>query len=258
MDYYKVLGIDKNANADEIKKAYRKLASQHHPDKGGDKEKFQQVQEAYSKLTETNNQPSIQQPFYSTNFQADNFNFAYNLNDIFGQMFNRNGAKGYTTQLLRTSVSITLKDAYFGTNKILEIQTQQGKKVLDLKVPPGIKTGDQIKYDKAIELTVLIVEFVVLPDLHFDRKEHDLYYNLSISVLDLITGAQVKVPTIKGQTLLVTIQPKTQPYATVRLEGYGMPIIQTQCYGDQYLLIKPFIPDNISDVVIKCIADNKC
>jgi len=96
-----------------------------------------------------------------------------------------------------------------------------------------------------------------MPDLRFERRVNDLYCNQSISVLDLIAGSNFIFKTIKGKDLNVTIKPKTQPYMSVRLTGHGMPIINTGSYGDQYILLKPYIPDNIHQDIIDSILRNR-
>mgnify|MGYP003347404913 CR=1 FL=1 len=93
--------------------------------------------------------------------------------------------------------------------------------------------------------------------LRFDRKGHDLYCNHSINVLDLIAGTNFNFKTINGKELNVNIKPGTQPYVNVRLSGYGMPIINSGSYGDQYLLLKPYIPDNIDKDIIDSILRSR-
>lgn len=262
MDYYAVLGVAKNATPDDIKKAYRKLASQHHPDKGGDTSKFQQIQEAYSVLSDDQKRmmydspPRQQQQGFGGFSTNQNFSFN-NFNDIFGQIFNNQRGFGYTKQLLRTSIMVSLQEAYHGTNKMLELNTQDGKKVIDIKVPPGVNNGDQMRYENIIDQAILIVEFVISPDLRFERRNQDLYCNVSINVLDLIVGTQIEFVTIAGKTLQVTIKPKTQPYMHIKISGYGMPIINSNNYGDQYLLLKPFVPDNIDQEIVDSILRSK-
>ena len=94
MDHYSVLGVSKTATSDEIKKAYRKLASQHHPDKGGDKAKFQEVQTAYDVLSDPNKKAQYDNPRppggFAWNVNGMNFNSTedININDIFSSIFN--------------------------------------------------------------------------------------------------------------------------------------------------------------------------
>lgn len=260
MDHYAVLGVPKTATPDEIKKAYRKLASQHHPDKGGDTAKFQQLQEAYAVLSDPEKKAQYDNP------QPQGFpgGFQWNvhgmdMNDIFSQMFGdfQRGPKNAGRQIFRTQVNVSLSDAFNGSNQILQVQTQQGQKVIDIKIPQGINQGDQMRYDNVIPHGTLIVVFNILPDLKFERRGNDLYANQTISVLDLIAGWNFEFRTISGKLVDVKIPPKTQPYMQMKLTGYGMPIINTSAYGDQYILLKPFVPDKISQEIIDSILRNR-
>lgn len=265
MDYYAILGVDKSATPDQIKKAFRKLASQHHPDKGGDTAMFQQIQEAYAILGDPEKKAQYDNPKPQgfQGFQAGPGGFQWNvhgmdLNDIFGQMFNQQaGVHRNTKQTFRTNINISLLEAYNGTNKVLEMNTQSGKKIIDIKIPPGVKSGDQMRYDNVLDNAFLLVEFGIVPDLKFDRKGNDLYCNQTIDVLDLITGTSIEFETIANKKLQVHIKPKTQPYMTIKLAGHGMPIVNTTQFGDQYLLLKPYISDNISQEIIDSILRNR-
>lgn len=259
MDHYSVLGVTKTATPDEIKKAYRKLASQHHPDKGGDTAKFQQIQEAYAVLSDPEKKAQYDNPQpqgFPGGFQF-NMGPGMDINDIFGQIFNQPGMRRPGRQMLRTTIHVNLLESYNGTTKVLELNTPVGKKMLEVRVPRGIKSHDQLRYDNIIENTTLLVEFMVLPDLKFTRQDNDLVCNQSISVLDLIVGTTIPFTSIDGKELEVTIKPKTQPYMQIKLSGKGMPISNTDRYGDQYILIKPFIPDNIHENIVTSILQNR-
>jgi DnaJ-class molecular chaperone len=260
MDHYATLGIAKNATPDEIKKAYRKLASQHHPDKGGDKVKFQEIQSAYDVLSDAEKRKQYDnpgRPFQFQDFGGFN-NDTINLNDLFGQIFRHQaGPQGMHKQLYRTQIDISLLDAYNGTSKMLELNLMSGKKVIDIKVPRGVNQGDQLRFDNVIDNGVLVATFNIMPDLRFERRSHDLYCNHSINVLDLIAGSDFIFKTISGKELNVSIKPKTQPYMSIRLAGYGMPIVNSGQFGDQYILLKPYIPDNIHQDIIDSILRNR-
>lgn len=258
MDHYSILGVPKNASQDDIKKAYRKLASKHHPDRGGDTAMFQKIQAAYDIIGDPEKRQQYDNPapqgFGNPGGPHFNFNFGgghFDINDLFSQMFNQH--RQPQSQVFRTQIQISLIDAYKGTTHVLQIQTQQGLKYVTIEVPAGVKTGDQVRYDNIIENGILVVEFVVPPDLKFERKGNDLYCNHSISVLDLIVGTSFEFITISGKTVQVSVKPKTQPYMQLKLPGYGMPITRTPQYGDQIILLKPFMPDNISDDIIRTI-----
>ena len=263
MDLYAVLGVTKDATPDQIKKAYRKLASQHHPDKGGDTNKFQEIQTAYDTLSDPQKRQMYDNP-QPQGFQTGPGGMHWNvhnmdLNDIFNQMFGQQhpGMRRSNKQIFRTNINLTLQEAYTGTNKVLELNTQTGKKVIDIKAPPGVHTGNQMRYDNVLDNGILIVEFGVLPDLKFDRKGNDLYCNQSVSVLDLIVGTSIPFTTINNKMLNVHIKPKTQPFMQIKLAGYGMPITNTNQYGDQYLLLKPFVPDIIDEEIIDSILRSR-
>jgi len=102
-----------------------------------------------------------------------------------------------------------------------------------------------------------MVEFKIHPHLRFDRKGNDLYCNHPISVLDLIVGTSFEFTTISGKTFEVRVPPKTQPYMQLKIAGQGMPINGAEVYGDQIILLKPFIPDIIDSRIIDSIMQTK-
>lgn len=256
MDYYNILGISRSASSDEIKKAYRKLAMEHHPDKGGDPIKFQQINEAYETLGDANKRAAYDNPMQQSFGQfPGGFSFnvnGFDINDLFGQVFGRNNQSFNQKPTYRTRVAVSLVDAYNGSDHFVQLHTPDGVKAINIKIPAGVKTGDQVKYENLISNAILIIEFHVLNDVRFERHHNDLFSTVSISVLDLIVGTKIEVNTIKGTTIEVTINPKTQPSQQIRVAGYGMPLGNGQ-YGDQILLIKPVIPDNIDNDVIESI-----
>jgi DnaJ-class molecular chaperone len=264
MDYYDTLGVPRTASQEEIKKAYRKLAMEHHPDRGGDNNKFQEISVAYDTLGDPNKRAQYDNtprpfPFQDFGQESDGFQFnvnGFDLNDLFGHVFGQRQGNPFGQrnhqQIYRTRVTVSLVDTYNRVDQILKLNTPQGTKVINIKIPQGLQTGNQIRYDNVIDGGVLIVEFVILPDLRFDRKGDDLYANLPVSVLDLITGTKIQFTTISKRTLEVTIKPQTQPWMQLKIAGEGMPTVNGG-FGDQILLIKPFIPDSIDTNIIESI-----
>jgi curved DNA-binding protein len=259
MDHYNTLGVSRDATQEDIKKAFRKLAMTHHPDKGGNPAEFQKINEAYEVLGDPAKRQQYDNPVNHNPFNGGfQFNQAgFDLNDLFSQVFgtNRRASGGFTQrQLYRTQVSISLLDAYNGREHTLQLSTPSGVKVINVKVPAGILSGEQIRYENVIDSGTLIIGFHIMPDLRFDRNGNDLYCNLPVSVLDLIVGTKVNFSTIAGKTVEVNIPPNTQPSHQIRLHGLGMPIKNSpNMYGDQILLLKPYIPDNISTDIIESI-----
>ena len=262
MDHYQTLGLAKNASPDEIKKAYRKLASQNHPDKGGDTAKFQKIQTAYDILSDPNKRQQYDNPMpHGMHGFPPGFQFhagGADINDIFGQMFGQgNPFTQNRPQMLRTQVNVPLMDVYNGSHHVLKIQTPAGVKVIDIDIPKGVADGSQLRYDKILDGASLIVEFRVLTDLKFERRGKDLYCNHSISILVLIVGTSFEFVTISGKVLEVTIPPKTQPFMQLKLSGQGMPIQGSTLFGDQIILLKPFMPDTIATEITESILRSK-
>ena len=266
MDHYQTLGVAKNATPDEIKKSYRKLASKHHPDKGGDTATFQKIEEAYRILSDPQQRQQYDNPMPQGNpfagFQQApggfNFNFNGDINDLFGQMFQQHHQRqANQPHTYRTSISISLEQSYTGGSQPLRLQTPNGIHAVNIEIPKGVIDGGQMRYDSLIPNANLIVEFRVAPHLKFDRKGVDLYCNQQVSVLDLIVGSSFEFKTISGKTLEVRIPPKTQPHMHLKIAGEGMPIHGSNLHGDQIILIKPFIPDTIDEEITQSILRSK-
>ncbi len=263
MDYYNTLGVPRDADQDTIKRAYRKLAMKHHPDKGGDPNEFQKISEAYETLSNADKRFQYDNPQASPQGFPGGFSFhaqGFDINDIFSQIFGQQGfhqRRQQQKQVFRTQVFISLIDSYNGSNQMMQLNTGAGPKVVNFTVPKGIDSGEQVRYDNLIDDASLIIQFVVQKELKFDRQGNDLYANVPISVLDLITGTKVEFTTLTGKKLEVTINPGTQPTDQIRIPGYGMPIRDTGHYGDQLLLLKPFVPANISQDIVDAIIRNQ-
>jgi DnaJ-class molecular chaperone len=263
IDHYSTLGVGKNANADEIKKAYRSLASKHHPDKGGDTATFQKIEEAYRILSDPTQRQQYDNPMMQGNpfggFPGGGFQFnmnGFNMDELFGQMFRQHNQQAQQN-VYRTTYWINLEQAYKGGEEILKLQTPTGLHMVKVNIPKGVPDGGQVRYEKVVDSSDLIVEYRIHPHLKYERKMNDLHTNHPISVLDLIVGTTFEFTTISGKTLEVTVQPKTQPFMHLKLNNQGMPIQGTNAYGDQIILLKPFIPDTIDSRITDSILLSK-
>jgi len=263
MDHYSTLGVSKTATPDEIKKAYRKLASQHHPDKGGDKAKFQDIQAAYDTLSSPDKRQQYDNPAPQGFHQQGGVppGFEHIFSQMFGggnpfDPFNQRRQQPQQ-QVFRTTINISLEQAYHGGEQVLKLQTPTNVHAVTIQVPKGIQNGNQMRIDKVMDGASLIVDFRVEPHLKYDRQGNDLICNHSISVFDLIVGTSFEFTTLSGKTLEVTVKPKTQPFMQLKLANQGMPIHNTIMFGDQIILLKPFIPDIIDEEVINSINQQK-
>jgi DnaJ-class molecular chaperone len=259
MDYYSILGVERNADEQTIKKAYKRLAMKHHPDKGGDENKFKEINEAYATLSDPQKRSQYDNPHqggfgFSHGAQGFDFNDIFGAGSPFDTIFQRHRNQ---TPMFRTPVQVSLRQAYTGAQHAMELQTNQGKKVINVTIPKGVETGQQIRYDNIMGPgSILIIDFYVQPDHFYERKGPNLYSKYDISVLDLIAGHKFKFTTLSGTVLEVKIKPGTQPNSQIKLPGYGMPT-RTGQYGDQIILLNPIIPAMIDKSITDAIAKYK-
>jgi len=255
MDYYSTLGVPRNADAKTIKTAYKKLASKHHPDKGGDEAQFKLVSEAYEVLSDPQKrqQHDNPSPFGPQGFSQSNQPF--DINDIFSDIFGQRRQK--RPPMYRTTIQVSLKQAYTGSSQAIEINSQEGKKVITIQVPKGVQSGQQLRVDNAIPNGMLIVDFIVQQDFNFEVRGNHLFCVHPISVLDLIVGTTFDFKTISDKTLRVTVQPGTQPDSQIKLTGQGMPTAGSGIYGNQIILLKPIIPAIIETEIVNVIKKYK-
>lgn len=262
-DHYQTLGVAKNATPDDIKKAYRRMAAIHHPDKGGDTAEFQKVQAAYETLSDPQKKQQYDNPNpFGPGMQGGPGGFHFSMNgfdmhDIFGQMFGGQRPPGYKPPppSYRTTLWVSLEQAYSGAEQILQFQTHTGMQTAKIEIPRGVENGQQLRYDNLIKDSILIVEFRVHPNSRFERQGSTLMSIQEVNIFDLIVGSTFKFTTISGKELDVTIPPKTQPGGKLRIAGEGMPV--NTVFGDQMILLKPFIPDTIDSRIIDAIQQFK-
>lgn len=262
MDHYHTLGVAKNATPEEIKKAYRRLASIHHPDKGGDTAMFQNIQTAYETLSDPQKRSQYDNPQpqgFNGGFQdgfPGGFHFGHagvDINEIFGQMFGQRQRPTHPT--FKTDVWISLEQVYGGGEQILQFNNNQLSQVIRIEIPKGIEDGQQIRYNDLVPNAALIVEFRVKPHPKYQRNGMNLHSTQRVNVLDLIVGSEFEFTTISGKTFSVKINPKTQPNSNLRISGQGLS--RGSVTGDQYILLDIFIPDTIDEAIINSIMESK-
>lgn len=263
MDHYNTLGVQRNASPEEIKQAYRKLASVHHPDRGGDTAQFQKIQEAYDTLGDPRKKAEYDQPArggihfgpgFGGGFPGGAFSFNFDpvsgmdINDMFGHVF---GQQRNFKPTYKTTIWISLEQVLNGGEQIIQLNTNTGNQVVRIQIPEGIENGSQIRYDNLIQEGTLIVEFRVHSHPKFERQGLDLVSEIEISVLDLITGKDIEFETLSDKKFIVTLKAITQPNTTLRIPKQGLK--KHGIIGDQLILIKPVIPSNINKEIIDVI-----
>jgi DnaJ-class molecular chaperone len=250
---YQTLGINRDATPDEIKRAYRKLASQHHPDKGGDKTRFQDIQAAYEALT--NPRPAQDSGFGA--FRADApFDFQ-TIFDIFGTRFQHPGQAQQRRQQARMSLWITLRDVATGGKRTISVGTQQGTHAVEIEIPLGIGNGDTVQYSGLGPGGMdLVITYRIHPDAKFDRHDLNLHTEHTVDVWTLITGGSTMVRDVLGNGLEISVPARTQPGTTVRLRGRGLPG-RNSTPGDLLVRLQAQIPNQIDPELIALIEKNR-
>ena len=176
-DYYKILGVAKTATEDEIKRAYRRLASQHHPDKGGDKVQFQEVQEAYSVLGDAQKRQEYDNPRSQPQFNFGGGHPGFDFNEIF-EMFGVNPRRQQQGQA-RISIWIGIEDVARGGPRIIALQMGGQVHNVEIDIPLGLNDGDTIRYAKlAPGGHDLLVNYRIRPDFRWELKVHDTQHFL--------------------------------------------------------------------------------
>jgi len=278
-DYYKILSVDKTATADQVKKAYRKLAVKYHPDKNPDdksaEEKFKQLSEAYEVLGDPEKRkkydelgenwkhyqngggPQNANPGGATGrstyqYSGEQFgddNFSDFFENIFGGGFGGRSAaqKGRD---YKGELTIPLEDAFNGTARQIDVN---GKK-LQIRLKPGTRDGQVIKIkgqggkgsgggaNGDIYITIFVENHP-----HFERKGNDLYCDLPVDLYTAVLGGKTLIRTLKS-TLKIDVAAGTQNGKVLRLKGLGMPEYgKPDIAGDLYAKVSVVVPEELSE-----------
>ena len=275
MNYYETLGVSKSSSQAEIKRRYRQLARDLHPDLNqGDtfaSDKFKKVNEAYEVLSNVKNREKYDQFGDNwkhaddlrkmstgrgnsfTNF-GDIFGNGFSNTDAFGGIFNRQPGKK-SEKLMTTDVNISLKEAFTGTVRRFTISGRgSDDKNIEVNIPPGVTDGKIIRL-RPKDL-VLDVKIHLQKDSVFTVDGEDIRSKCNVSLFDAILGSEVTINTIDGKISLF-IPPGTPNGKTFRLSGKGMPSFKGTSRGDMFTTIEVNIPRDFSEVEIEEIKKMK-
>ncbi len=281
-DYYKVLGVDRNADQKEIRKAYRRLARQYHPDVNpGDRsaqERFKEINEAYQVLSDPEKRQKYNRLGTSwrewqrmgggpSGFdwggwftgQPERVHVQYGdplgglggFSDFFQAIFGGTPKSSWRTTPRRgrdyeQEVEITLEEAFRGTTRVL---SKDGRR-LEVRIPPGVGSGSRIRMagegGHGGAKGDLYLRIKVAPHSRFRRKGVDLQVEVPLDLYTAVLGGEVRVPTLRGDIML-KIPPETQSGKTFRLKGRGMPNLKDpQKRGDLYAKVKVRLPQKLT------------
>ena len=272
-DFYAILGVDKKASGDEIKKRYRSLARELHPDKtkGDDalEEKFKAVSEAYDILSDSKKRAEYDEArslFEGGGFRGPmgghggggggDFSDLFgggSPNDIFANLFGGGGVRRGPRkgQDLQTESTITFKEAIIGTTLELKLSLDGGKpQTITARVPAGVNDGAKIRVKgKGAPGEAgpgdLFILLHVKPHPIFSRKAENILLTLPVTFVEATLGADIKVPTLDGEEVTVRLAPGTPNGRTLRVKGRG--IKKGSITGDLLATIEVQVPQKIED-----------
>ena len=274
---YETLGISKDASSDEIKKAYRKLARQYHPDINkdpGTEEKFKEINAAYEILSDETKRKQYDQYGDSMfggqsfhDFSRENFGGNADFNDILNQLFGNFGGagrskrgfsgfssagfggfdgfdQGFGQNLdIRARINISLELAVNGGDYEFRINGEKIK----IKIPAGLNSGEKLRARNKGKSAGnhrgdLIITVNIEEDKEYKRDGDDLYKNLDLTLKTALFGDKIDVKTFK-KDVSIKIPPNTKNGQKIRLKGYGVKNRKSNIYGDMYLVTNIILPD---------------
>lgn len=279
IDYYQVLGVSKTATEDEIKKAYRRLAKQYHPDANPNNaeahKKFQQINEANEVLSDTEKRKKYdkygkdwehgeqyekaRQQYQRNPFEGYTYEHTgdgdSSFSDFFSSLFGGGGFGGFGgssrrqqarsfAQDVQATMQVNLSQLFSSQKQTV---TVNGKNIR-ITIPAGIQNGQSLTLKgHGVNGGNLIVTFQVINDTDYELKGLDLHKSQPIDLYTAMLGGEVVVDTPHGK-LKLKVKPETQNNATMRLKGKGFPKFNAEGhFGDLYLIFDVKLPTNLTE-----------
>ena len=285
-DYYKILGVERDADAAAIKKAFRKLARQYHPDLNkGDKkseERFKEINEANDVLSDPEKRKVYDQ--LGSNYQqyrqsggdprnydwsqwsgnypggggargrtgtgnTEEFDFSDLISSMFGERFNVGQQAPRRARDIEQPVEISLAEAYAGTQRVVSKSDQE----IEVQIPAGVKTGSRVRVKGQGARSTrgqagdLYLVIEVAPDDTYTRQDDDLSRDVNVDAFTAMLGGELALETMGGN-LVLTIPAGTSSGKRIRLRGRGMPKLNTKGdFGDLYVRIMVTVPRDLHD-----------
>jgi curved DNA-binding protein len=285
-DYYKVLGVTREASAEEIHKAYRKLSRKYHPDmRPNDKEaveKFKEVQTAFEVLGDAEKREQYDR--YGAAFGErggprprsqgaggpfggagpidlkDILGGQFDFGNLFGGDFRGNAGSERASRAkqagedLRSEIEIPFLVAVEGGSHEIHLERNGKPERLDVKIPPGVESGSVIRLAGQGEpgrnggaAGDLLLAITIMPHPYFRREEKNLSFDLPLSITEAALGAKVDVPTLTEGNVTLKIPAGTSSGTKLRLRGKGVPDRRTQKRGDLFAVVKIVVPSKLDE-----------
>jgi DnaJ-class molecular chaperone len=260
-DFYKILGVEKSASEEEIKKAYRKLAKEHHPDRNTNKEaaeaKFKEINEAYDTLSNKEKREMYDMGstkpngFSGYNSKRSGFSNSYGyassqFEDVFADIFGtgrpdleeilRARARQFHNMDYTVNLNVTLEDIFYGAEKEIALKTPDGTgKRLKVSIPKGIKSkhkiilkGEGARQNTNLPAGDLIVTIQEVKHHFYERDGDNLRACVEVSPLELLLGTSIIIKTLEGADINLKIPEGANPNKALKITEKGM-----VCYGSE-------------------------
>jgi len=274
MTHYDTLGVAENANADEIKKAYRKLANQHHPDKGGDTNRFQQIQSAYDILSDDNRRAQ----YDAERRGMGGFRFSVNGHDMgsgmphemedmlrnfgfsFGPGFAGHGdpfspfRQARKNKDIQVAITVSLASTLESQEKTIGVQNTNGERYpVNVQIPRGVRPNSTIKFPNlgdnffnSLPRGDLYVKIQVEGDPRFQVDNYDLIKTIEIDCISAMIGATIAIEGLDGKIFDLTIPAGIQPDSKLRIHNQGLYVMNQSSRGHLIVCVKINVPTNLS------------
>ena len=280
-DFYKVLGVAKTVSDAELKKVYRKLSRQHHPDTNpGDAKaeaKFKEISEAYSVLSDKEQRAEYDQiramgggarftggagaggQGYPGGFSGANFGGAGGFDDVFANLFGGGGPRGpQRGGDLTSTQTLDFIDGVKGTT--IKLQLRGGAEPTSIKIPAGVLDGQKIKIAGKGQPSPnggpagdLIIAVTVKPHPVFSRDGLNLRVTVPVTFAEAVLGATIQVPTLGGEPVKLKVAPGTPNGRVLRVKGRG--VVTPRGEGDLLATVEIAVPSHISDKAKKALEE---
>lgn len=268
-DYYKILGVSEDSSPDEIKKAFRKLAVKHHPDRGGDEKKFKEANEAYDTLKNADKKQEYDtMRRFGSNMGGQGSGFKFhtgNFNEFFGgdffeEFMSGMGGMGQRQRFrqrprankdISIRITMSIKEIMSSVKRTISVKLPSGRdEIVDVKIGAGIQNGVVLKYsglgddsNSNLPRGNLLIRVTILDSDGFTRKGNDLWTDKTINAFDAMRGTEFQIKDLQDNIVKVKVPAGTQPGSVLQLKSKGMPVHESlSIRGNMYIKIHVTIP----------------
>lgn len=272
MNYYNILGVKENASQDDIKKAYKKLAMQHHPDRGGDNKKFQEISQAYDTLSDPNKRSyydaelnGLNNPFVNIHPGQGFPDFTDIFSFSFGQGFAQNQRQVQRNRDLNLRIAVSFKQSFTGTQIEAKYSIPSGRdRTIVVEIPAGVVSGQVLRFRGLGDDSIpgippgnLNVNIIVEPDAEWHRRDNHLCKVLTIDVFEAMLGCTKQIDLLDGTSMPLKIRPGISHGSEFTSNGRGFRDPNTGRTGSLVIIVNVSIPEILNPKLIKIVNDLK-